>query len=161
RPDNDGYIEMADAIDLALFEKLCGRADDKPTAEVILIWDDGHVANLGAERTFSTGLDDGRNGLAGARHQRLDAAVPTVSDPAAQPQARGGTCRPKTVSHALHRAGYPEANGFLQCPVNRIRGLPGRPRGCHPAWRGSARRGRRVRRAAHSPSSSLRRWRAA
>jgi hypothetical protein len=83
---------------------------------MILIWGDGHVPNLGPERTLSTGLDHRRDGSRCACHQRLDAAVPAVSDPAAQPQARGGTRHPKSVSDALHRAGYPEANGFLQCP---------------------------------------------
>src|SRR5271165_6056986 len=96
--------------------KLFGWAGDKPHDAVILIWGDGHVPNLGPERTLSTGLDHGRDGLGCARDERLDPAVPAVSDPAAQPQARGGTRHPNPVSDALHLAGYPEANGFLQCP---------------------------------------------
>ena len=81
---------------------------------VILIWSDGHVPNLGAERTLSTGLDHGCDGLRRAGHQRLDAAVRSVSDPAAQPQARRGTRRPKPVSDALHPASDAEPYCFYR-----------------------------------------------
>src|SRR5882757_9454046 len=65
-----------------------------------------------AARSLSTDLDHGRDGLRWARHQRLDAAVRPVSDPAAQPQACGGTRHPKPVPDALHLAGDAEPNGF-------------------------------------------------
>src|SRR5947207_9786063 len=51
---------------------------------------DGYAGNVSAERALSSGLDHGRDGLRCARHQRLDAAVGSVLDPAAQPQTGGG-----------------------------------------------------------------------
>jgi len=97
---------------LPLFSRVGGKAG----GAVISIRRDGHIRNPGPVRALATGLHHSGDSLRRARHQRLDTAVRPVSDPAAQPQARGGARRPKPVADALHLAGNAEADGFLQRP---------------------------------------------
>src|SRR5215472_8441266 len=97
---------------LPLFSRVGGKAG----GAVILVRSDGHIRNPGPVWALATGLHHRRDSLRRARHQRLDTAVRPVSDPAPQPELRGGARHPKPVSDALHLAGYSEADGFLQRP---------------------------------------------